>query len=844
MEKKIIITKRLYKFETKRKYQYVKQYKIKEKTPLEKLKGAIGSIFKGKQKEEKKSVEESKPGRFNTKVAIGAIVIALLLLFAGWAYIQGQLVKIEELPKAPEKPSFDLEIKDKGIITAGDRRTENSVAYLRTKMSLNGIEKYDLKMTTYEDVLPTEVYVLVSERHQAEHYDEFLFSLKKELDRYKIIVNEVDFEKLEALPGGSLVIVPSGLIPEELVGINSKVDLNKLISRGVVVVYIGQKFDKMITKTGSTPSVPDSSRGGGLSINFNEQQSVSSTDNFNLYQPLYRATGSGESSLIYGSVSVIKKGSGALLLLPQTIDGGWVNEQIQPDPEKAGIDIARIILETRWSSPKGSPKVYSADVTNQTTIDFFTNTFTKDVRTIKLEFTAQAKNSINISQVVYIPIKKKTKGAVYIEGGPVVTPREVTGEFTRLTAVLQEDSTEKKQLFIKITKNGEDAIELQSLGLLSLQIDHPTSSPIDLDSGEYVISIIDDQGIIYAEGYLNVAFIDIKHRPDLGIYSFGIERAGKPRTMKRVNVTVDNKYGPYSFENVDIISPDLRKDTGGTLPPGDHIFTFRIGKIKIDRKITIPKQTNIFTDPLFLGTMIAAVVVTAIGVFLAKQEKVTYQLDVPDFPPIAKVNVPLTKDVILSIFDRVNEDYKWKYSTLTIAEIRNGFKKMFYQGKPIYVTDYNVEYILNQLSGRGEVREFLGYYGPMKWEKETSQSIRLLALFRKIRDICVSNAVPFTQYGESEKCDSEIVAVGQNMFLHIYDKDRDLSDLIKRVLSTIKDGMTIIIFKNDFAEREFNSYLASSSRALLTLKLEVEGESVALFTLDEFEAKIKELKGV
>ncbi|MBS3067681.1 hypothetical protein J4450_03195 [Candidatus Micrarchaeota archaeon] len=841
MERKIIITKRIYKFETKKKYQYIKQYKIKEKTATEKLKDAIGAIFRSKPKEEKKTTEQ-KPSRFNTKVAIGAILIALLLLFAGWAYIQGQLVKVDELPRAPEKPSFDLEIKDKGIITAGDRRTDNSVAYLRTKMSLHGIEKYDLKMTTYEDVLPSEVYILLSERHQAENYDEFLSSLKKELSIYKIAVNEIDFEKLETLHGGSLVIVPSGLIPEELLGINSKVDLNKLVSRGVVIVYIGQKFDKMITKTGSTPPVPAGFT-GGLSINFNEP-SITSTDGFNLYQALYRATGNGENSLMYGSVSAIKKGNGALLLLPQTIDGGWVDEQIQPAPEKAGKDIARIILETRWSPPKGGPKIYSANVTNQTTIDFFTNTFTKDVHTIKLEFTAYAKNNINISQILNIQIKKKTKGAVYIEGGAVVTPREVTGEFTRLTAVLQEDSTEKKQLFIKITKNGEEATELQSLGLLNLQIDHPTSSSIDLDSGEYIISIVDDEGMVYAEGYLNVAFIDIRHRPDLGLYSFGIEREGKPKAMKRVNVTVDNKYGPYSFENVDILSVDPTKDAGGLLPAGDHTFIFRIGKIKIDRTVTIPKQTNIFTDPLFLGTIAAAVIITAGGVFLAKQEKVTYQLDIPDFPPIAKVNVPLTKDVILSIFDRINEDYKWKYSTLTIAEIRNGFKKMFYQGKPIYVTDYNVEYILNQLSGKGDVKEFLGYYGPAKWEKETNKSIRLLALFRKIRDICVSNAVPFTQYGESEKCDSEITAVGQDMFLHIYDKDRNLSDLVNRVLGTIKDGMSIVIFKNDFAEREFQSYLASSSKALLTLKLEVEGGSVALFTLEEFESKIKELKGV
>ncbi len=851
MDKKIIITKRLYKFEIKKKFQYVKHYKVKEKTRFEKLGITIGNIFRGKPSEKektKKTSAEAKSGVSKTKIIAGALLFALLILFLGWTYITAQIAKeTNELIRAPEKPNFDIFVNEKGIMPAGDRGSETSVGYVRMAMTLNGVERYNLSMTTYNNALPTEVFVLQSEREQAEGYDDFLFSLKKELGKHKIILNEIDFEKLETLPGGSLVIVPSGIVPEELLGINSKVDINKLISRDVVLLYIGQKFDRMIDKTGASKSAPQGA--SGLPITFDEQRRPESTDGFTLYQPLYQARGSGsgiENSVIYGSVSVIKRGNGALILVPETIDGGWRNDAGQSAPADAGKDIARIILETKWAETSGNARIYSNAITNESKqkLDFFTNSFTSNVKSIKLEFTAYGKNNISLSQTKIIPIKKDLRGGVYVSGGSTVIPREVSGELTRLTVFLSENTSERKQLFLKITKNGEEAIERQSLGIQSLLNDLPTNSPIDLDNGEYIASVVDEEENIYAQGYLKVAFIEITYTPEKGPYYFEIERDGKSIAMKKINVTVDNKYGPYIFENTHSVSVDPTKDASGDLSPGEHIFTFRIGNIKKDIKIIKQKQSNIFTEPLFLITIVLAVGITGIGLFLARQEKVSYQIDVPDFPPIAKINVPLTKEVILNIFDKVNEDYKWNYSPLTTAEIRNGFKKMIYQGKPIYVTDYNVEYILNQLETKGYVKEHLDYYGPIKWEEKAKQSLKFLSLFRKIRDICVSNAVPFTQFEESKECDSEITAVGQRMFVHIYEKNRDLTQLVKRILSTIKDGMTIIIFKNDFAEREFQSYLASSSKALLTLKLEVEGGSVALFTLDEFEAKIKELKGV
>ncbi len=843
MEKRIVISKRLYKFELKHKFQYVKQYKIKERSRLEHLKDSLSGLFKGKPKQDAK---EQRPPGFNPGIVVGALVFALLILIVGWFYLSSQLAAATEISKPVEKPDFTLVVKEQSVITAGDRRSGDNIAYVKLNLSYRGLERYNLTLTTYAEDLPTEVFMLQSPREQAEGYDDFAASLKKELAKQKIVLNEIDFEKLETLPGGSVVIVPTGLIPEELIGINSNLDLNKLISRKVVIIYIGQKFDKVLAKSGPRATAV---KIDGLPMTFDEQKKLVSNDNLTLFQPLYqaRSTGAGvENFIIYGSVSVVKKDGGALIMLPQTIDGGWIDEEGRADPAQAGKDVAKILTESRWEQPGGS-RTYSIEAGNRTNeeTDFFTQTFSSEVRSVKMEFAGYAQNNITLYQTKVIPVKRLVSGALYVEGGAVVTPKEVTGENTRLTALLSENSSERKQLFLAITKNGNEVIDRLSLGVQTLRTDLPINSPIDLDNGEYIASVVDDQGIRYASSYLRVAFIEIRNTPEISPYSFVIERDGKPIALKKIDVYVDGKLGPYHFENIDNVNVDVGKDApGGDLAPGDHVFTFNIGKIKKDVKIVKPKSSNIFTEPVFLITVILSVLITGVGVFLARQEKVLYQIDIPDFPPVAKVNVPLSRDAILSIFDRVNEDYRWKYSTLNLTEIRNGFRKMLYQGKPIYITDYNAEYLLTQLEARGYVKEFLNYYGPTKWEQEAKASINFLALFRRIRDICVNNAMPFTQFEESSECDTEITAVGQKMYLHIYDKERDLAQLLKHVLSTIKEGMTIIIFRNEGTQSEFHSYLASSSKALLTLKLEVEGGSVALFTLEEFEAKIKELKGV
>ena len=104
--------------------------------------------------------------------------------------------------------------------------------------------------------------------------------------------------------------------------------------------------------------------------------------------------------------------------------------------------------------------------------------------------------------------------------------------------------------------------------------------------------------------------------------------------------------------------------------------------------------------------------------------------------------------------------------------------------------------------------------------------------------------IPFTSLDESELCDSEVTVVGQQMFLHFYEKDRDMKSFLSRVLTTIPKGITIILFKSDSDRVAFQSVINSPSIAPLILKMEADGGSLLFHMFEEFEKMLIEFKSM
>ncbi len=847
---KIKIVKKTYQFGVRKKYPYVGHYKTRELTPIERIRSAVGKLLAPKKAGKKAEMAARPvPGGFNFVVFGAAILVALIILTLGWLYLMVQGVAQPGLFQPQlQTPTIDNAILGGEVLTAGTRGTAEHVAAVRVDYRTGNLVNYTVNITTYDARIPSQVFVLNSERFEATTYANFILTLRAELAKRQILLNEISIRQLETLPDGAIVLVPTGVIPKELLSVGSSLTMDSLASRGVVVIYIGQPFTNMLNGTLVVETPPNVVK--KIPVSFQESGTLVPSGGFHLFQPLYRATSAGAwaSSMAYDAVSVLTKGDGAFLFVPQTLDGGW-----RGNYTAAADDVARIIFETPWAQPNAVPKLYG--FVNQTSYSgasyFFSGPFKGNTSTVRAEFTGYSAASVYpVQETTFTWLEKKPQGELFIEQGVNLVPTNITNERIRLNARLREPVAAQPNMFLSIVDANGTEVQRFPEGNVNVQADSSFDMPVYVDRGEYMVKLVDSGGRVYAQTYMNVTSIDIRYTgtssKKRSAYQFSITMSGNPMPLDSVHVAVDGgRYGSYDFSGISSITVDVENFTGGdALPLGGHEFEFTAGGLKMVVPVGLVRTQTIFDNPLLWLVIVLTGGIVGIGIFFARQEDVVYSVDIPDFPPVARTKITLPPDTVLGVLAKVNENYRWQNTPLTPSEIKNGFKDVFYKGRPIYVTDYNVEYLLNELEKKRKVKESMGYYGLVQWEENSKRSISYLAMMRRLRDICVNNAVPFTSLGESGAADSEVTVAGQQMFLHFYEKEGEPRQLLKRALGTIGKGITIILFRGEGEKAQFQDVMHSPSVAPLMLKMEADSGSVQLLTADEFEKMLIEFKSM
>ncbi len=851
---KIRIRKKIYNFDVRGRYQYKRHYTVKQKPPLEKIKEKLKELVTPPKKKVHrrrllKKPKEAPPGGFNFAIIGAALLVALLILGIGWMHISAIL----ELPLQPGvqtpvlSPALEASVIGGGIYTIGDRGSNEYVAGVMLDYAAENVENLSIALTTYKEKLPSQVFVLKGEKVDASSYPDFISSLRSRLSKKKILINEMTESQLETLPEGAVVVVPTGYAPKSILGVGTDLSMDKLVERGVVIVYIGHQFTQMLD--GSLPVPTPSEVTKGLPVRFFGGVALESEEGFNLFQPLYLASpGSGwKGTTVYGSVSIITKDDGAFVFLPQTLDGGW-----RGNGTAAAEDVSRIIFEMPWVEPDGEARTYL--LTNETGLSgrgfFFSSPFEiREFTSMKIDLTGSSSSAIRpIEEVLIYNVGKEARGELYIKGGHKVVPTNITNAEARFSAKLQEETPGQPQMFLVITDTGGDELQNFPRGNVNVQGEVSADIPVYVDKGEYIVSMIDDESKVYAQGYMKVVSIDINYKGSSlqrpSVYSFDVTMDDASISVQELTLKIDDgKFGTYSFRDVSRMDVDVSRYTGGdALPYGEHTFEFSAGGLKKIIDVSRYPPRSFFNEPVFWFSIILSILIVGVGMFFARQEEIYFSIDIPDFPLVSRTKISLPPDTILGIFEKVNENYRWKNTPLNSTEIKNGFKDVYYKGKPIIISDYNVDFILDDLEKKRKVVGSMNYYGLLEWEKETGHSMDYLAMMRLLRDICVNNAIPFTSLGESKLADSEVDVVGQQMFLHFYEKTGDAEEFMKSIFRTIQKGISIVLFKNEIQKRNFVSVLNSPSQAAVLLKMEYESGSVLLLTMKEMEDMLKELK--
>ncbi len=204
-----------------------------------------------------------------------------------------------------------------------------------------------------------------------------------------------------------------------------------------------------------------------------------------------------------------------------------------------------------------------------------------------------------------------------------------------------------------------------------------------------------------------------------------------------------------------------------------------------------------------------------------------YGLDIPDFPPMSTTKIPVKRQAVLEVFENVNAGYSWQWMPLRIDELKAGFRRLTYNGKPILIGDFNLERILAKLQDERLVKEELGYFGLSSWENDSGHSTAYLTMYRIMRNVFVNNAVKFSRLGAMKDCDLKAIAGKEEIYLHIMEKPYE--DAVHRALATSKLGTTIMVFKTEEERDDFRSSLTSTSKLAVALKMEVNNGNIFLF---------------
>ncbi|MCX6770280.1 MAG: hypothetical protein NT051_06455, partial [Candidatus Micrarchaeota archaeon] len=425
-------------------------------------------------------------------------------------------------------------------------------------------------------------------------------------------------------------------------------------------------------------------------------------------------------------------------------------------------------------------------------------------------------------------------GEVWVKDDLAI-PYFFTGQKTRLNLQLREPDSQPVKLYVALYKDGE-LLQRSDLefGFTNPTIDKSVDFSVDAPPGSYVMSVVNEQEKVYAATKLDVLDVDIGANSTQwaqGKFTFILSAGGKPLSPRYVSVKMDGRLPrDYSAQDLSKIAGKsfLTYDYPDKIETGDHVFSFTFGDYQKDVGINYYKSPQMWENPWVVGIGLLSLAIFCMGYFLKRPEAIRYGLDVPDFPPISAIKIPVKREAVLEIFDNVNLGYSWRYMPLRSEELKGGFRKLTYNGKPILIGDFNLDRILSKLKVEGLVKNELDYWGLLRWEKESGHSMHYLTIYRIMRNVFVNNAVKFSKMDSMPDCDIKIVAGKEEIYLHIMEAPADR--VAHRALATAKKGTTLVIFKTQDELDSFSASLTSTSKLAVGIKMEIQNRNIILMT--------------
>ncbi|MEW6328887.1 MAG: hypothetical protein AB1468_02095 [Candidatus Micrarchaeota archaeon] len=834
-----------YKFGIAKSYHYVRRFqkqKAHDKIDVASIKETLEQDFL-----KIGGLGGTKPISVGLRIPVKRIVLLSILFLALFLVIIGYVTytALTAAPKRPQTPEqYPPPESTYAIVSSGVLSYESVgryITYLTLRLEASNTKWMNVSIGMYERGIPTQIFLLRTYGEETSNYFQFKEALGYELNRQGLYLHgEIDDNFLKKMPSGSkaIIIVPSGRIPGYFLGLGTReaynfTDFMQLLRSGCVMIYMGKDFRIALSEDGSQ-FVVDQKVLEEAGIIFKPPTGSGSAGGFSLARPLY-SIGARNGTLVnaYGSVYSVDLGTpGSFVFLPQTLDGGWKNGSV------AAQDVARIIKDVAWQKPytSGALGVWGQEgaVNNEYTIYTRQAHFGVQNGFGKLYIETTGQDGSSYARTRYIEVKADNIGDL---ANP---PSASNGTLITIYGFLKPNFKEGRvvQLFHDVFRNTQRVrSDKFAEGRIVIRdvYEFTHKYEINLPEGEYMLRIVDNNGYAYAQSYLRVPGIGVSvlSPPHIPAFWMQLTADGQPVQFMEVRASIDglgeqglttDEFGRFYY------APK-------SVSPGSHTITvYAAGKARTITVFYKPVK-QWFEQPLNQALVVITILIFFVGMFLLRRpEKVIYSIDIPDFMPLEKRFTPVSKAVVTDLFSRINSEYKWSFMPLTLEEIKNGFRKITYQGKPVLIGDHNLEKILGALIEEKSVRRVLGLYGLARWEKDAGRSLAYLAAFRLLRNAFINNGVYFTDLNKADECDTVITLNRASVYVHIYEN----WGVLKKVLRTLKKGRSILVFAGPDALREFRRKLGrSTAEGAIVLKLHAKSGNLVLTTVEDVERLFK-----
>jgi hypothetical protein len=814
------------------------KYRLKKvEKPL--LEGISESLF---GKRGKKGGEEEAKAPINIINYI-PLMVGLLVFIGLFIFISSFASQINALfNMQPPPPYGSIDVKSAQYADYGnyaDKRNSiaNVINLSATPNTTSSLSIYVTERPLSKDIYMVLPKVVPSGRNES-RLEEFVFKFVAKARKAGLNPVVLSGADLSRVAEGSTVMVPFGYPPQEIM---SQFEANR--AKRITFMYIGALPDVQVAADGSESQLMTFWRGLGISFQSQPEEEIKALSMRNALYAL-----GGDATAIFDAVSIIQpRNSGwEMVFVPNTLENGWDNaSSAAADALKVGSAF------DEWAGFAPGAAVI-ANATQDRDYYFGSEKFRLGGHVFEL-IRYDISNSRNASFSAF-EIRSAVKdyaGALYAQetGAPRLLAYSISGQGSRFELIAAGTSglpsdPDMEMSVIAAGRTVEDKREIDQSNL---------NTPIYyqyLNSGlgavPYVFEVSGRER--YARTYIQFGGLDVRVIPKFNdaMFTFNFSSQGSPQEVTSATITCNScNNRSYSFTGRRTqFAVSMADYFSGAVPVGKYNFTVEVGSYRTVLTVTRPDTTGL--GRLFSTTNIIIGIVSLLiyfgGMLLARKDELAFGIDIPDFPSIEAIRIPLSRDAFIGIFEDINSFYKWRYTPVSIQDIKRQLSNIYYKGGRIYASDFNVEYIMDILKKQGYVKEELDFYGLTSWEKDSGFSVRQLAMFRSLRDMCIENIIPFSEIGRVKGYHTELKLMWNSLFIYFYEP-KEIRYIKENFRKLVKGGLVFILFEDESSKKDFLDAISDGSRLSSTLKFYIDTGDLMLLTMGELENKLRQLKG-